>query len=114
LFGDKNTKNVVLEKSHKEYMQGFTDLATGEARRLIRSSIDNRAKESLLVDLINQTNLDKMQGKASIIDAFFTYAQAEQQREAQEIIADEKLDEEAAKRSIAAFVEKFKGLGGKI
>src|SRR5688572_8331814 len=33
LFGDKNTKNVVLEKSYKEYMEGFTDAATGEARR---------------------------------------------------------------------------------
>lgn len=33
LFGDKNTKNVVLEKSYKEYMEGFTDVITGEARR---------------------------------------------------------------------------------
>ncbi len=33
LFGDKNTKNVVLEKSYKEYMEGFSDVATGEARR---------------------------------------------------------------------------------
>ena len=33
LFGDKNTKNVVLEKSYKEYMEGFTDVVTGEARR---------------------------------------------------------------------------------
>lgn len=33
LFGDKNTKNVVLEKSYKEYMEGFTDMTTGEARR---------------------------------------------------------------------------------
>ncbi|EDW2057302.1 type I restriction endonuclease subunit R, partial [Salmonella enterica subsp. enterica] len=33
LFGDKNTKNVVLEKSYEEYMNGFTDIATGEARR---------------------------------------------------------------------------------
>ena len=33
LFGDKNTKNVVLEKSYKEYMEGFTDVATGEAPR---------------------------------------------------------------------------------
>ncbi|ENE3168552.1 type I restriction endonuclease subunit R, partial [Escherichia coli] len=31
LFGDKNTKNVVLEKSYAEYMEGFTDAATGEA-----------------------------------------------------------------------------------
>ena len=33
IFGDKNTKNVILEKSYKEYMEGFKDLATGEARR---------------------------------------------------------------------------------
>ncbi|RKY51999.1 MAG: type I restriction endonuclease subunit R, partial [Candidatus Neomarinimicrobiota bacterium] len=33
LFGDKNTKNVVLEKSYKEYMEGFSDVVTGEARR---------------------------------------------------------------------------------
>ncbi|MEG0413849.1 MAG: HsdR family type I site-specific deoxyribonuclease, partial [Comamonas sp.] len=33
LFGDKNTKNVVLEKSYKEYMEGFTDLVSGAARR---------------------------------------------------------------------------------
>jgi type I restriction enzyme R subunit len=126
-----------------------------DVRRLIRSSIGNRAKESLLVDFINQTNLDDIQDKASIIDAFFTYAQAEQQREANELIADENLNEEAAKRyitaslkreyasengtelntilpkmsplnpqylskkqsvfqKIAAFVEKFKGVGGKV
>jgi type I restriction enzyme, R subunit len=29
LFGDKNTKNVVLEKSYQEYMEGFTDVVTG-------------------------------------------------------------------------------------
>ena len=33
LFGKNSTKNVILEKSYKEYMQGFTDAATGEARR---------------------------------------------------------------------------------
>jgi len=33
LFGDKNTRNVVLEKSYKEYLEGFQDLATGKTRR---------------------------------------------------------------------------------
>jgi type I site-specific deoxyribonuclease, hsdR family len=33
LFGDKNTKNVLLEKSYEEYLKGFTDIATGEARK---------------------------------------------------------------------------------
>jgi type I restriction enzyme R subunit len=71
-----------------------------EVRRLIRSSIGNRAKESLLVDFIHQTNLDAIQDKATIIDAFFSYAQTEQQREVQRVIAEENLNEEAAKRYI--------------
>ncbi|MBD3768448.1 MAG: type I restriction endonuclease subunit R, partial [Gammaproteobacteria bacterium] len=271
LFGDKNTKNVVLEKSYKEYMEGFTDTATGEARRgfvevvnelearfpdpnaiekeadkkafaklfgeylrienilqnydefvslkalqnidmtdpeaveafkaghylsdddltalqaitllpvdyilelifehnkkskskaelvdevrrVIRASLGNRAKESLVVDFINQTDLDTILDKAGIIEAFFTFAQAEQQREAQELISAQNLNDEAARRyinislkrefasengtelnsilpkmsplnpqyltkkqsvfqKIAAFVEKFKGVGGKV
>ncbi len=73
-----------------------------EVRRLIRASIGNRAKESLLIDFINQTNLDTIIDKASIIDAFFTFAQAEQQREAEELISTENLNADAAKRYITA------------
>lgn len=126
-----------------------------DVRRVIRASLGNRAKESLLVDFINQTDLDRIGDKASVIDAFFTFAQAEQQREAQELISDESLNAEAARRyittslkrefasengtelnavlpkmsplnpqyltkkqsvfqKIAAFVEKFKGVGGQV
>lgn len=126
-----------------------------EVRRLIRSSVGNRAKESLVVDFINHTDLDDIKDKANIIDAFFTFAQLEQKREAEALIASEKLNEEAAKRyiqnslkreyasengtelneilpkmsplnpqyltkkqsvfqKIAAFVDKFKGVGGRV
>ncbi|HBI9967553.1 TPA: HsdR family type I site-specific deoxyribonuclease, partial [Escherichia coli] len=54
-----------------------------EVKRLIRSSLGNRAKEGLVVDFIQQTNLDDLPDKASIIEAFFTFAQREQQREAE-------------------------------
>ena len=118
-------------------------------------SIGNRAKEDLVVDFINHTNLDDLGDKATVIDAFFQYAQAEHQREAQALIDEEKLNAEAAKRyitnslkrefasdsgtelnavlpkmsplnpqyltkkqtvfqKIAAFVEKFKGVGGQV
>ena len=77
-----------------------------EVRRLIRSSVGNRAKESLVVDFINQTNLDQIKDKASIIDAFFSFAQAEQKREAEELIKAEKLNEESAKRYISASLKK--------
>jgi type I restriction enzyme R subunit len=126
-----------------------------EVRRVIRASLGNRAKESLVVDFINQTNLDDILDKASVIDEFFKFAQAEQLKEANELIKDENLNEEAAKRyivaslkreyasengtelnailpkmsplnpqyltkkqtvfqKIAMFVEKFKGVGGKV
>nr|WP_314232239.1 type I restriction endonuclease subunit R [uncultured Moraxella sp.] len=126
-----------------------------EIRRVIRASVGNRAKESLIVDFINQANLDKIKDKASIIDAFYKFAQAEQQREADELINSENLKEDGAKRyimtslkreyasengtelndilpkmsplnpqyltkkqsvlqKIAAFVEKFKGVGGNV
>ncbi|MEN4830164.1 HsdR family type I site-specific deoxyribonuclease [Pantoea vagans] len=73
---------------------------TEEVRRLIRSSLGNRAKEGLVVDFIQQTNLDELPDKAGIIDAFFTFAQREQQREAEELIKSENLNEEAARRYI--------------
>jgi type I restriction enzyme R subunit len=77
-----------------------------EVRRLIRASLGSRAKESLLVDFINQTNLDNILDKASIIEAFFTYAQAEQQREAEALIGSENLNAEAAKRYITASLKR--------
>jgi type I restriction enzyme R subunit len=124
-----------------------------DVRRVIRASLGNRAKESLVVDFINQADLDQFNDKTTVIEAFFAYAQAEQKREADTLIQSESLNEEAAKRylltslkreyasdngtelngilpkmsplnpkyltmkqsvfqKIAAFVEKFKGVGG--
>lgn len=77
-----------------------------DVRRLIRSSAGNRAKESLVVDFINQTDLDKIKDKAGIIDAFFSFAQAEQTREAEELIDAEGLNADAAKRYILASLKK--------
>jgi type I restriction enzyme R subunit len=126
-----------------------------DVRRVIRASLGSRAKEGLLVDFINHTDLDQIGDKATVIEAFFSFAQAEQQREAQALISAENLNSEAAKRyiaaslkrefatengtelnavlpkmsplnpqylakkqsvfqKIAAFVEKFKGVGGQI
>lgn len=77
-----------------------------DVRRLIRASLGNRAKESLIVDFINQTNLDAIGDKATIIDEFFTFAQAEQTREAANLIQSEGLNEAAAKRYILASLKR--------
>ena len=77
-----------------------------EIRRVIRASIGNRAKESLVVDFINETDLDTLQDKANVIDSFFAFAQAKQKAEALELIADENLNEEEAKRYIAVSLKR--------
>ena len=68
-----------------------------EIRRIIRSSVGNRAKESLIVDFINDTDLDSITDKTEIIKAFFEYAQSRQKKEAIELIRSEKLNEKEAK-----------------
>ncbi len=124
-----------------------------EIRRVIRSSVGNRAKESLIVDFINDVNLDAISDRTEIIKAFFEYAQTKQKKEASDLITSENLNEREAKHylevslrreyasengtdfnnilpkmsplnplyltkkhkvfeKIAAFVEKFKGVGG--
>ena len=126
-----------------------------EIRRVIRASIGNRAKESLVVDYINETDIDAICDKPSILDSFYSYAQEKLRVEAAQLIADENLNEQEAKRYIstslkreyasengtelnsilpkmsplnpqyltkkqsvfqklASFVEKFKGIGGKL
>jgi type I restriction enzyme, R subunit len=77
-----------------------------DVRRVIRASLGNRAKESLLVDFINQTDLDQLGDKSSVIEAFFTFAQAEQQLEAQELINSEGLNAEAARRYLTTSLKR--------
>lgn len=83
-----------------EHNKQHKDKATliEEIRRVIRASIGNRAKETLVVDFINQTDLDTLEDKANVIDTFFEYAQVRQKTEAAELIEDENLNGEAAKR----------------
>ncbi|SCY19343.1 type I restriction enzyme, R subunit [Nonlabens sp. Hel1_33_55] len=77
-----------------------------EIRRVIRASVGNRAKEGLVVDFINETDLDNIKEKATIIDAFFAYAQTRQKKEATELIKDENLNEEEAKRYITTSLKR--------
>jgi len=86
---------LIFEKNKKIKNK---ELLVEDVCRIIRSSVGNHAKESLIVDFINRTDLDQFQDKASIIEEFFKFAQKEQKQEAEELINDEKLNEEAAKR----------------
>ena len=77
-----------------------------DVRRVIRASIGNRAKESLIIDFINETDLEPIQDKTGVIAAFFAYAQEKQKEEANTLIAEEKLNIEAARRYIQASLKR--------
>jgi type I restriction enzyme R subunit len=77
-----------------------------EVRSVIRASIGNRAKESLIVGFINETDLDLIPDKAGIIAAFFGYAQERQKKEAENLIVEEKLNVDAARRYIQASLKR--------
>lgn len=76
------------------------DLLIEEVTRTIRSSIGNRAKEGLVVDFINTTNLDAIKNKQDIIAEFFSYAQEKKREEVDSLIEEENLNPENAKRYI--------------
>ena len=82
------------------------DALVEDMQRMIRSSLGIRAKEGLLIDFISQTDLNKIGDKASVIDAFYQFAQAEQMREVKELIDSENLDQEAAKRYIKTSIKR--------
>jgi type I restriction enzyme R subunit len=77
-----------------------------EIRRVIRASIGNRAKESLVVDFINETDLEIIQAKENILDSFYSYAQKKMSLEAAELILEENLNEKETKRYITASLKR--------
>lgn len=77
-----------------------------EVRKIIRAGIGHRAKESLIIDFINNTNLDTIEDKAGILAAFYTYAQERLKEEAMNLIREENLNVEAAKRYIKSSLKR--------
>ena len=77
-----------------------------EVTRLIRASLGNRAKEGLMLEFIGQTDIDNLPNKESVIEQFYTFAQAAQQREAEALIQEESLNHDAARRYISASLKR--------
>lgn len=77
-----------------------------EVRRILRASIDQRAKEGLVVDFIQQLDLDSIEDKADLLDAFYSYARGIQQKEVEFLISEENLNDQEARRYIQKSVER--------
>ncbi|HFC3050139.1 TPA: type I restriction endonuclease subunit R, partial [Neisseria gonorrhoeae] len=90
---------------HHKKIKGKAELVE-EIRRIIRASIGHRAKEGLIVDFINDTDLDKVPDVPAILETFYTYAQEVMRHEAAGLIAAEGLNETAAKRYLTGSLKR--------
>lgn len=89
---------LILEKT-KEH----NDIETlkSEIRRVIRTSLETRAKENLVINFINKTDLKKLKNNGEILDAFYKYAKEEKKEKIDELVKDENLKEDSRR-----FIEK--------
>ncbi len=90
---------LILEKAKEQGTNNET--LKEEIRRLIRSSLGTRAKEELIIEFINRTDLTKFDKNEDILEAFYAYAKIEKEQKINELITEENLKEKSKK-----FIEK--------
>ena len=90
---------LILEKAKEQGTNNET--LKEEIRRLIRSSLGTRAKEELIIEFINRTDLTKFDKNEDILEAFYEYAKIEKEHKINELIYEENLKEKSKK-----FIEK--------
>lgn len=71
-----------------------------EITRTIRASLGQRAKESLIVDFINASDLDSFSEKSDILEQFYAFARQKQKEAVAHLIKTEGLNPESASRYI--------------
>ena len=90
---------LILEKAKEQGSNN--EMLKEEIRRLIRSSLGTRAKEELIIEFINRTDLTKFDKNEDILEAFYEYAKIEKEQKINELISEENLKEKSKK-----FIEK--------
>ena len=90
--------SLILKKS-KEH----DDIETlkFEIRRIIRTSLGTRAKEDLVMNFINKTDLSELKNSGDILESFYKYANEEKK-----IKIDELIENEGLKKDSERFIEK--------
>ena len=90
--------SLILKKSEEH-----DDIETlkSEIRRIIRTSLGTRAKEDLVMNFINKTDLSELKNSGDILESFYKYANEEKKIKINELIENESL-----KKDSERFIEK--------
>jgi len=90
--------SLILKKSEEH-----DDIETlkSEIRRIIRTSLGTRAKEDLVMNFINKTDLSEIKNSGDILESFYKYANEEKK-----IKIDELIENEGLKKDSERFIER--------
>ena len=90
--------SLILKKSEEH-----DDIETlkSEIRRIIRTSLGTRAKEDLVMNFINKTDLSELKNSGDILETFYKYANEEKK-----IKIDELIENESLKKDSERFIER--------
>ncbi len=90
--------SLIFEKAREHE---DTDSLKSEIRRVIRSSLGTRAKEELIMEFINRTDLKTLNKKEDVLEKFYKYAREEKEIKIADLTEKEKLKEDSKR-----FIEK--------
>jgi len=90
--------SLILKKS-KEHDN--IETLKSEIRRIIRTSLGTRAKEDLVMNFINKTDLSGLKNSGDILESFYKYANEEKK-----IKIDELIENEGLKKDSERFIER--------
>ena len=84
--------SLILKKSEEH---DDIETLTSEIRRIIRTSLGTRAKEDLVMNFINKTDLSELKNSSDILESFYKYASEEKKIKIYELIENESLKKDS-------------------
>ncbi|MDO5716055.1 MAG: type I restriction endonuclease subunit R, partial [Tissierellia bacterium] len=81
---------LILEKTKENEEE---EQIKEEIRRVIRSSLDTRSKENLIMEFIEKTELNQLKDHDEIMDAFYAFGKEEKEKRIQHLINEQNLTE---------------------
>ena len=94
--------SLILEKSKENE---DVESIKAEVRRVIRSSLGTRAKEDLIIDFINTTNLSDLKNTDDVLESFYSFAKKEKESNIKDLVEEERL-KDGSTRFIGKAIDK--------
>ncbi|WP_019131944.1 type I restriction endonuclease subunit R [Peptoniphilus obesi] len=94
--------SLILEKSKENE---DVESIKAEVRRVIRSSLGTRAKEDLIIDFINTTNLSELNNTDDVLESFYSFAKKEKESNIKNLVEEERL-KDGSTRFIGKAIDK--------